>query len=272
MSKIIAIAIPKGGVAKTTTSINLAFALASKNKKVLLVDLDPAGTCSQALGFTNETIRADIFDVFLFSKGMNDAIYNTESDFVDFIPLKNLLVSDEQRLKVLARNKYILRNVLAAQSYKYDYILFDCPPYLDGTTTPALIAANSILIPVRADEFSLSAIDKLKDYIKWIRKDSNNKLVIEGILLTFYEPRTKASYISKKNLLLKYPNHLLKTKIPKNSQIVDAFFNYKSLICYNSKAKASVAYCNLAEEIIERQNNPNLYSLVTEEENTELQI
>jgi chromosome partitioning protein len=263
MGKIIAVALPKGGVGKTTTAVNLAFAVSTKKKRTLLIDLDPAGSCSSSLGFVKEKINGDIFDVFNYSKSVPQVIHKTKQENLSFIPLKNLNYKDEVRLSKLAGNQPLLRNLLRPEASSFDFIFIDCPPYLVGLTTDALIASDSVIIPVMTGKFSMDAVNKILGHMDYIRINFNQHLSIEGILLANYEYNTKVSFSIKKELYAKYPNFILKTVIPKNVAVMEASFHNKPLIEYNPSAKSSLAYLQLAEEIIEK-NSAGFFQVLTD--------
>ncbi|HEY7750800.1 MAG TPA: ParA family protein [Ignavibacteriaceae bacterium] len=250
MGKIIAIAIPKGGVGKTTTAINLSIAFALSEKKTLLIDLDPSGSCASGLGFNSNGIKEDIFNVLQFSASLQQVIQKTEVPFLDFIPIKQLAFNDEVRLGKISSNEQLLSNILRPEAFAYDHIVIDCPPYLIGTTNAALIAADSVIVPIAPGQFSLNAVKKIIEHLKTIKRIYNPQLKVEGILLTMYEFSTKVSFSTKKELFRKYPNLIFNTAIPKNVTVGEATLNNKPVIIYDRNARASQAYIKLAEEIM----------------------
>jgi chromosome partitioning protein len=256
--KIIAVAIPKGGVGKTTTAINLSIAFSKSGKKILLIDLDPAGSCASGLGYDKEDINVDIFNVLQFNVSFQQAIINTVIPNLDFLPLKHMNYLDELRLGKLTSNELLLKNILKPEALSYDYVILDCPPYLTGTTNSALIAADSFLIPVMPGQFSIDAVEKIFSHIKTIHRTHNPVLKVEGILLTMYEFNTNVSFAAKKELFRKYPEYILNTSIPKNATVGEASINNKPLLIFEPNARASKAYIKLASELSERKNLFNL--------------
>jgi len=257
MKKIIAIAVPKGGVGKTTTAVNLAASLAVAEKKTLLIDFDPSGSCTIYMGFDTSVIRGDIFQVFSYAKSINQVIHKTDLPNLDFIPSNVASHEMEERLERLTRNTYLFSNILSLEELnKYEYIIIDCPHYIKSLTTIALAAANSILIPAKAGKFSISALKRMINYINIIKTTINARLQIEGILLTMYEPNTKAQMMTNDELYNNFGELIFKTIIPKNIAITESEFFGKPSILFNAKAKGSLAYLNLAQEIIEKNSNP----------------
>ena len=252
MGKIISVVLPKGGVGKTTSAVNLAYYFAKKNYKTLIVDLDPTATCSLSLGFNHENIFGDIFDVFSYSKSIDAVIHPTEIDNLDCIPQIKLTAVEEGRQLRLITNEMLLRNVISTISAKYKFILFDCPPYLFGPTNLALIASDSVLIPIRTDEYSLEAVDDLLKRIEYINKRHNQKLRIEGIFITSYEKNIKASFKLKTKLFELNSAVMLNKSIPKDANMMNATFSKKPIGMLKPKSRASLAYEDLAEEIINR--------------------
>lgn len=254
MGKIIAVAVPKGGVGKTTTVVNLAASFAVAEKKTLIIDFDPAGACSISLGITKDKIDGDIFSVFSFAKSIQSVIIKTELPFLDFIPSNVNSYLLEQRLDRITNQENLIKNILHSEARNYDFIFIDCPPYLKGLTTNALTAADSVLIPVKAENFSLAALTKMVNHLEFVKKVFNPKLKIEGIFLTMYEKNTKVSEIALNVLKENFGQNLLHTIIPKNVAITEATFEGRPAVLYKAISKGSQAYLSLAEEII--NNNP----------------
>lgn len=257
MGKIIAIAVPKGGVGKSTTAVNLAASLAIAEKKTLVVDLDPMGTCGIAIGLEPENMKGGVFEIFNFTKSVNEVIHKTSIQNLDFIPSRIDEFINEERLNRLADNKMMLRYVLRGLIYNYDYIIIDCPPYLRGLTTCALLAADSTILPMLAESFSLIAVKRMIDHVEWIKKQGNSLLTIEGILLNMFEPRTKIASLIIEELNKNHQSLVFKTFIPKNTALAEATYNKKPAILYDASAKGSVAFLQLAEELMQRTNHSN---------------
>jgi chromosome partitioning protein len=252
MPKIITIAIPKGGVGKTTTAVNLAASLAVYEKRVLLIDTDPFGACSMSLGFTPEKTKGGLYEVFNFMHSMAQVIHRTELAFLDFIPTNIRTNQTEERIMRLAENRTLLKNIIRPVVPHYDYIIIDTPPFMRGLATNALTCADSVLVPIKSGHFSLEGIDKLFKYFEWIQEAANKELQIEGILQTMYEPHTKVTEITDRELQLRFRKYLFKTIIPKNTHLTEASFYGKPAILFNATSKGSLAYMELARELIER--------------------
>lgn len=252
MAKIIAIAIPKGGVGKTTTAVNLAASFAVLEKRVLLIDTDPFGACSMSLGFTPERTKGGLYEVFNFIHSMAQVIHRTDLPFLDFVPTNASSTQSEERIMRLSENRTLLKNVLRTIAPHYDYILIDTPPFLRGLTTNALTCADSVLIPIKSGHFSLEGIEKFFKYFEWIQEVANRTLQIEGILQTMYEPHTKVTEITDRELQLRFRKHLIRTMIPKNTHLTEASFYGKPAVLFNAASKGTLAYLELARELIEK--------------------
>jgi chromosome partitioning protein len=259
VSKKIAVAVPKGGVGKTTTAVNLAAALAIAEKRTLLIDFDPSGACAVSLGFDKDKMKGDIFQVISFIKYIDSVIHKTELKNLDFIPCSINSAEIEERITRLTRNIHLFENILNQFALEeYDYIIIDCPPYLKGLTTVALTAADSVLIPIRAGKFSISALEKIYDHITWVRDNLNAKLKVEGILLTMFEQNTKAWALTQNAIFQRFEKALLNTIIPKSVTISEAEFYGKPTMLFDIKSSGSIAYLQLAKELMNGKNHlPN---------------
>ncbi len=275
MARIIAVSLPKGGVGKTTTAVNLAASLAVAEQRTLLIDMDSFGASGLSLGFTEERIRAGIFDVFNFVSGLGNAIHRTDLAFLDLVPANVHTLQSEERLMRLAENRSILKNALRGVAQQYDYVILDCPPMLRGMSTNALTAADSVLLPVKSGHFALDAVDKLFQYVEWLREVANKTLEIEGILLTMHEANTRVTDITLRELKAKYQTYMLQSIIPKNTILGEASFYGKPAILYDVNSRGATAYLALAREIISRQalrkaqelssNRPGLVPTITKQ-------
>lgn len=258
MGKIVAIASPKGGVGKTTTAVNLSVALAQNGKRVLLLDLDGSGQCAPTLGYKPIAIRGDILDVLSFKKSFKSVIHKTENINLNFIPMRRLDYEHEIKLAKFTSNELVIKNILNDEIFSYNYVIVDCPPSLIGTTTSILMAADSAIIPVRPSRYSLNEVVRILKHMKKVKDNYNSKLKILGILLTMYESNTRAAFYTKKILIKEFPNFLFNVVIPKNIEVSESTFHNKPILLYNPNAKSSIAYKQLAEEILRRNAGPVL--------------
>ena len=258
MTKVIVIANPKGGVGKTTTTINLAASLALAEKRVLMIDLDPNGALSGGIKFNGKEISGGVFDLFLGSD-YSEVIYNTNLPNLDIIPCDILSNEKESRLSDLAGNRALLKrkldDLVVKENIDYNFILIDTPPSLNNLSLAALYAADSVLIPLQCGYFSIKVVDRLILMIHRIRKSINPKLTIEGIVLNFYEKNTRASRRSEEEARELFEALLFKTIIPKNTSVNLAAFEKKPVILLDAFSAGAEAYLALAEEIIEKNKN-----------------
>jgi len=257
MGKIIALAMPKGGVAKTTSAVNLAIALANKQKRTLLIDADPANQCAIAFGLPDDPEIGTLFDVLSYTRPCDEAINTTENPYFDILPFKSISYEEELLLNEFNTDIKLFEHQVKPYIGGYDYVLIDCPPILVGMTVNVLNIADSVLIPVKSSMFSIAPIPKLLDRIDVISTGGNPDLQVEGIFLTMHELNTRASFSAKKELYKLYPNHMLTTAIPKNIAAEEASFKQDPVIIVEPNAKSALAYVQLAEEIIEKNHSLN---------------
>jgi len=252
MARIISVALPKGGVGKTTTAVNLAASLAVAEQRTLLIDMDTFGASALSLGFTEGSIRAGLYEIFNFVTGIQNAIHRTELKFLDFIPANVRSMQMEERIIRVADNRGILRNALRSVAHQYDYVILDCPPFLRGLSANALTASDSVLIPVKSGHFALDAVDRMFKYLDWVREVSQKSVDVEGILITMHEPNTRVTDITLRELNAKYGKHMLATSIPRNTALSEASFYGKPAILYDVNCRGASAYLKLAREILAR--------------------
>jgi chromosome partitioning protein len=255
MSRTIAVALPKGGVGKTTTAVNLAASLAVAEKRTLLVDMDSFGASAMALGFLSGRIKSGLYEAYNFITSLQQTIHRTELQYLDFVPSNVQSLQMEDRILRLADNRSLLRNLLRGVAHQYDYVILDCPPVLRGLCTNALVAADSVLVPVKSGHFALEAVDRLFTYIQWLREVAHAAVVIEGIVFTMHEPHTRVTDITVRELQAKYRRYILKTTIPKNIALSEASFYGKPAVLHKLRSHGSTAYLALAREIIARHTD-----------------
>ena len=254
MGKIIAIANQKGGVGKTTTTINLAAALGVLEKKVLLIDADPQANASSGLGIIVEEVEKGSYQLLEHSITAKEAIVPTNSPNLDIIPAHIDLVAIEIELVDKEKREYKLKEALNEIKDQYDYILIDCAPSLGLITLNALVAADSIIIPIQCEYFALEGLGKLLNTIKSVQKIHNPLLDIEGLLLTMYDSRLRLSNQVVEEVKKHFQNMVFKTIIQRNVRLSEAPSFGESIIAYDATSKGAVNYINLANEILKLNN------------------
>jgi len=252
MTKIIAIANQKGGVGKTTTTVNLAASLGVLEKKVLLIDADPQANASSGLGIDVDAVEIGTYQVLEHTVSINDAIQKTTSPNVDIIPAHIDLVAIEIELVDKEQREYMLQKSLTKLKNKYDYILIDCAPSLGLITLNSLVAANSVIIPIQCEYFALEGLGKLLNTIKSIQNIHNPDLDIEGLLLTMFDSRLRLSNQVVEEVRKHFSSMVFDTIIRRNTRLGEAPSYGESIIAYDATSKGAVNYLSLANEIIKK--------------------
>ena len=252
MGKIIAIANQKGGVGKTTTSINLAASLGVLEKKVLLIDADPQANASSGLGIDVESVAIGSYQVLELSNTPAEATISTTAPNVWVIPAHIDLVAIEIELVDKENREYMLKKALETVKDQYDYILIDCAPSLGLLTLNALTAADSVIIPIQCEYFALEGLGKLLNTIKSVQKIHNPELDIEGLLLTMYDSRLRLSNQVVEEVQKHFNDMVFETVIQRNIKLSEAPSYGESIINYDATSKGATNYINLAEEIIKK--------------------
>ena len=255
MGKIIAIANQKGGVGKTTTTINLAAALGVLEKKVLIIDADPQANATSGLGLDVEEVENGTYQLILHAVEASDAILKTNSPNVSVIPAHIDLVAIELELVDKDDREYMLKNAITEIKNEYDYILIDCAPSLGLITLNALTAADSVIIPIQCEYYALEGLGKLLNTIKSIQKVHNPELDIEGMLLTMYDSRLRLSNQVVAEVKKHFTSMVFKTIIQRNIRLGEAPSFGETIIAYDATSKGAVNYINLAHEIIKKNKN-----------------
>jgi chromosome partitioning protein len=250
MSKIIAIANQKGGVGKTTTSINLAASLAVLEYKTLIVDADPQANSTSGIGFDPRTIKNSIYECIINDVTAREAIQKTDTPNLDLLPAHIDLVGAEIEMINLQNREYKMKAVLEQINDDYDFIIVDCSPSLGLITINALTAADSVIIPVQCEYFALEGLGKLLNTIKIVQNRLNPDLQIEGILLTMYDVRLRLSNQVVEEVRSHFENLVFNTIIARNTRLSEAPSFGVSVIMHDANSKGAINYLNLAREIV----------------------
>lgn len=250
MSRAIAIANQKGGVGKTTTAINLGAALASHDMWTLVVDCDPQANATGGLGFPKDPSRRSLYHALLMDVPLEDLIVSCEVEGLHLIPSEKNLVGANVELVELPEREQILRRKLEGLRDRFNFIVLDCPPALDLLTLNALVAADSVIVPVQCEYFALEGVSELLDTLIRIRRTHNPKLAVEGILLTMFDERTNLSHQVRDDLRDFFGSQVFETVIPRNVRLAEAPSYGKPVFLYDPECRGAASYLELAKEVI----------------------
>ena len=257
MSRVVAIANQKGGVGKTTTAINLAASLAANDFRVLVIDSDPQGNATSGLGVAKDPNRPSLYQVLLGDTPASQAVVPTEMDGLFVISADKNLIGSNLELIDLPNREFRLRERIADIREDYRFILIDCPPALDLLTLNALIAADSVLVPIQCEFFALEGVSELMDTIDRIRDAFQHPLSIEGILLTMFDDRTNLTRQVAADLREFFGHEVFKTVIPRSIKLAEAPSFGKPILIYDPRSRGAESYIKLAKEILDHEQNGN---------------
>ncbi len=257
MTRIIAVANQKGGVAKTTTCINLGASLAATKRRVLVVDLDPQGNATVGSGIEKDTLVYSSYHLLLNKKPADEVISHSESAGYDIVPTSgDLTAAEVELMNTMVAREQKLRNALEQVKHNYDFILIDCPPSLNMLTLNALVAASSVLIPMQCEYYALEGLSALIGTIEDIKNSVNPDLEIEGLLRTMYDPRNNLSTDVSAQLIEHFGEKVYRTVIPRNVRLAEAPSYGLPALSYDKSSRGAVAYLALAGEMLRKMTQP----------------
>ncbi len=257
LAKVIAIANQKGGVGKTTTAVNLSSCLATKGKKVLVIDIDPQGNTTSGVGIDKKNIEKSIYDVIINGEEIKNTIISTQIEKLSICASNIQLAGAEVELVSVISRETRMKIAIASIREKFDFIIIDCPPSLGLLTVNSLTAADTILVPIQCEYYALEGLSQLMNTVKLVQKHLNPNLDVEGVVLTMFDARTNLSIQVVEEVKKYFRNKVYRTIIPRNVRLSEAPSYGLPIILYDPKSRGAECYLELAEEVIEYSEEEN---------------